>query len=255
MTGRSSAVEWSIWVGAGVVALWRLMALFFPHVAITDPAPVQIAMASVGMLFVVCGLWAYRRVPGPATTLFAFYALCAGLHRGGAVGLGPPPLQTVEIVLYVVMSSVLGQTLFLHLALVFPRRFRTVTRPPSLILLYVPALAGGVLVAVVAAFPGSIEAVIGSAVQVLAVIGTLCGIAAAVVWIVRLIVSPEDRRNGHLPLVVGAILAGALPNMIVSAIGPLSDLDGLSNLLVALEPPVLAFALTRAPDSVSRPAR
>ncbi|HXV75732.1 MAG TPA: hypothetical protein VD788_05380 [Candidatus Polarisedimenticolaceae bacterium] len=234
-----------LWIGACTVVSWRLLALARPHPAAEDPAVVRLALAGLGLLFVACGMWAWHRRPGVPTRLFALYGLASGLHWGGPLGIGTSDLQTFELVFYVVASSVLGGTLLLHLALVFPRRLPPSTLAGAMAVLYAPATIGGLSALGSLAAAGRSLVVVNRVLPLLLVVATAYGYAAAASWIGRLILSPADRRAGSLPLIVTALLGGALPHLVVSSIGPPHELGGLWNLLLAAFPIALAFALIR----------
>ena len=81
-------------------------------------------LAVLGMLFVACGLLVFRKTPSRTSLLFAGFCLCSGLHWGGPLELSSAPLRTGFLLLYFVVSSVLGEVFFLRFALSFPRQPR-----------------------------------------------------------------------------------------------------------------------------------
>lgn len=245
MASRISILNALPWIGAVAVTSWRLVALGYPHPADGDPAVVRHALAALGMLFVACGLWAWKRAPGPPTRLFALYGLTAGLHWGGPLGVGPPSWQALELAVYVVASSTLNQALLLHLALIFPRRLRPATRSGPLAALYAPVAIGALVAAGLLVAPDALSDLGSGVLSILLLVGMAYGYGAALCWIGRLILSPTDRRASGLALVVASLLLGALPHVVVSSVAAPSNHYGLLNLTLALFAITVAFVLSR----------
>ena len=107
--------------GLAVVA-WKVGALLL-LASSTDgegPRVVQVLLAVVGLVYVACGLLVLRKRNTFDALLFAGFCLCAGLHWGGPLELLPGELRTALLLFYLLVSSFLSETLFLHFALRFP---------------------------------------------------------------------------------------------------------------------------------------
>jgi len=233
---RAPGPRWLSPAVAFVIA-WRVLAVPFPHPAADDPAPARVAMGLLGLWFLTCGLWAQRRTGGRAATMFSLYCLTAALHWGGPIGVGRDRPEAWLLALYMVASSLLGQTLFLHLALAFPRPFRADGRRVPMALLYAPALAGGAaLIPMLLLDPPSILA----SLPVLSLAGSLAGIAGGIVWVVRLFRSPSGSRPVGI---VAALFAGTLAPPITGLAEP--ALSSWMNLALAALPVAIAAALSR----------
>lgn len=234
-----------VWIAAMAVAAWRIAAVAFPHRAVTDPQSVSNALAVMGLWFLACGVWAARRSAGRAVTLFAAYAMAAGVHWGGPVGLGPPAAQNLLLATYIVVSAALAQCLFLHLALAFPEPLSASRSRGWLVAVYAPALAGGALLLALLARPA--QRALLTPVGALIPLGVLYSLVAGVVWIRRWALADPERRRAHrLGLIVAVMIGAWLPHAVVSALGPLvAPYDGLFSLTMSAIPAVLALAIVR----------
>ena len=249
MMTRSEQHMRLLWVGAIAVLAWRVAALFFPHKAAVDPEVVRIASALLGLWFLACGLWAFRRSRGQASLLFAWYGVTAGIHWGGPVGFGSPEMQNLLLAAYVVVSMAASESLFLHLAFAFPTAFAATRRRLFIVLVYLPVLVGVLLFCLLLFAPSSFPL---SVIAVFSLIGTVFSLVALGVWIARLITAGSaERRDRRLTLVVTGMIVGWLPYTIVSfGLSPWPGYEGLFNLAMGLIPAVLAAALA-APKSRS----
>lgn len=238
---------WDRWLvaAAAAVIVWRLLAVPFPHAADTDPELVRWLAAALGLWFLAWGLWAFREARDFPSLLFACYGLSAGLHWGGPLGAGPVPVQNLLLALYLVVSTVLNQSLFLHLALAFPPAYPRSRRRAVLTAVYLPVGAAVLLLAVLAVRPRDLSLL--RAFYVFFPVGVLYSLVGGGFWIHRLVTShPDVRRARRLPLVVAALVVGWLPHAVVSTgaiVGP--EAAGYFDLPFALIPPALAWALAR----------
>jgi hypothetical protein len=241
---RHQCWERWLWAGALSVLAYRALALVYPHAALTDPEPVRLALTPLGLWFLGCGLWAFHRAPGSSTLLFAGYGLTGGIHWGGPFGLGPDPVQNLLLAVYVVLSTTLHTSFFLHLAVAFPPPLAAARRTWLRFLVYLP-VAAGLLLFVALLFRPSSSTLLG-AFGLLFPIGTLYALAALAIWIAGLVrADPATRRARRLALVVATLVLGWLPQALVAAgLTFWPGDDGLASLALAPIPAALAVALT-----------
>jgi hypothetical protein len=255
MGGTRLVQRWSywLWTAAAGVLVWRALGVWFPHSASSDPELVRGLAALMGLWFMAWGLWAFRAAGDVPSLLFAGYGITSGMHWGGPVGLGSPSAQNLLLALYVVVSSVLTQSLFLHLALAFPPAYGRSGRRAGLLAVYFPVLAATLLLAVLAVRPSSQGLL--RYFYVFLPIAVLYSLVGGGVWIHRLVTAdPTSRRSRRLPLVVGAMVLAWLPHAVASAsVDAGSLLAGLLNLPFALVPPALAWALARPRPAAASP--
>ncbi len=232
-----------LWLGALLVVAWRLVALWHPHPAQTDPAAIRHAMALMGLWFLVCGVLTALRVPGRLAMLFGWYGVAMGMHWGGPVGFGPERVQSVQLALYLVITSILAQALFLHVAVAFDRPRSPARRRLTLTLVYLPSVVGGVLFLVQLTISGNRS--LFEAFPILALAATLSSLVGAGVWIARWKrASRVERHARGLTRVAAAIVVGWLPYTLVSlGLDPWPDYSGLFNLPMVLEPTAVAMAV------------
>lgn len=229
-------------VAAMGAVLYRVATVLFPHPAATDPAAVRLTAGLLGLLFLGCGLWAFHEARDRSSLLFAIYCVTACLHWGGPMGLGPDPLPTVLLGLYLVAGVLLNQTLLLHVALGFPRPFAVASNRGFLSLLYLPTAIGVVLMAGLT-IP-SIQAGALGLLGAMYLVATGLGVAGGVLFIVRLFRADSSlRRRRRLWTVVGALVFAVVVEQL-GALAPAGQ-DGWFNLAIAAEPVALALALAR----------
>jgi hypothetical protein len=234
-----------LWPAAAGVLAWRVLAVWFPHPADSDPELIRWLAALMGLWFLAWGLWAFREARDFPSLLFAGYGLAAGIHWGGPLGVGPAPVEYLLLALYVVLSTVLNQSLFLHLALAFPPAYTGSRRRATLVAVYLPVLLAVFLLAVLAVRPSNLQVV--RAFYLFFPVGVLYSLVGGGFWIHRLVTSePAVRRSRRLPMVVAALALGWLPHAVVSTgVGLAPQLAGLFDLPFALIPPALAWSLAR----------
>ena len=232
----------------GFVVLWRLAAFAYPHPNLTDPAAIRTTMAGMGLWFLGCGLWAFRKARSRPAFLLALSCASAGLHWGGAPAFGAERFDLPLLIFYLVASSLLAGVLELHLALAFPPPFRAGSSRLLRGLLYAPVVLGGIGVVLLALLgPGSAigSAVVG-ALGPLLIVGALAGLVAFAVWWSRWFTTrPEDRARWRLSWVLGALLIALVPGVADLAGLSLGPAAGWVNLGFAPMPWALAVALAR----------
>jgi len=223
---------------AGAAAMaWIVAALFFRHEADTDPIAVRWAMSVLAAWFVVCGVWTYTRVQTRLSGVFLWYCALSGIHWGGPIGIGSSHLQSIELAAFVVVGSVLTQSVFLDLVL----RMKFVADDRKLKhgwIPYLPMVPGGILFLGISLRPedASLLALL-SGMYALAVLMSLIGG-------LLLIARPFSMRENRLgnAIVAAAFVVGWLPHGLVS--GGLVEAnvpEGYFNLPLALAPLALAW--------------
>lgn len=231
----------------GAVVLWKVLALVFllqqdgsGEVSFV----VKVLLTSVGLTFLVCGLLVRRYVPGRASSLYLAFCICAGLHWGGPLELPVGQLRTGLILAYVLVSSILSETLFLRFALVFPKEQRFADNTFLVRLLYAPGIAALLFAVVylVASPGGSVRtATYGLFSALHTLVTNLFPVLALVVfvsWIVRVGISPTQKR--FLGLMVGGMLTAWIPGLVASYLG--ADTDKW-NLIVVILPVSCVIAI------------
>lgn len=231
--------------GAALVLAWRVTAFLFPHTADTDPLAIRHAHALMGLWFLACGLFVGMRLTGPLSVLFAAYCLASGVHWGGPIGMGSASAQNLWLAAYIVVSTSLAQGLFLDLALRYPPPAEIATKLGWRLVVYLPVLAGLVLLLLLAIDPS--HSVTLQAIGLLFPIGVLVSLFGGIVWIRRWFVAAKSEREQHcLSLVVVVMVAAWLPHALATTFGPLMPpYDGLFDLSLSAIPTVLAIALAR----------
>ena len=245
-TVESRGYQARLWILAAVVVAWRIAAYL-----VADEGPdgwLRLGLAGLGLLFVVCGLVAYNRWPGRASLLFALYALCTGLHWGGPIGSSNLSENPVWLSVYLVVSSILGGTLFLHFAIEFPPAWRSGVRDRITRLIYLPTVIATLLLpfVVVASPEQSLGATARTGFLAAYTIGVVFPYLAAAVFALRIFKS-KPRAPAAIVL-VGTVL-GALPGLLHSSLGLPGPYDAY-NLFIAIEPIAILAAL-----SLSQPVR
>ena len=239
ITGKygSSNPTLLILAGAGAIA-WIVLATLFRHEGDADPRPVQLALSGLALWYVVCGIWTVRRRMTPDTRLFFYACMLAGVHWGGPIGIGPEGVQIIQLGIFILLSTVLGEAVFFDLARI-AKTFNTVKRRW---IIYTPFALGVALLILLGLRPTS--QLLLDAVFNLYTVGVIVGFAAAAVWLFRLFARNEQDKKG-ISIVLFSLLLGAAPDTLnsINVIGS-SAFDGLLNLPLALFPMSLAWFLT-----------
>ncbi len=189
-------------------------------------------LTALGLSFLACGLIVYYRVDGTASTLFAAYCLCAALHWGGPLEIAAGSWRTGLIFFYLLASGVLGETLFLQLALAFPKRSRLLDGRLSLLVLYAPLSAGTIAMAVLLASPtgsGVRETAQSTLMLLHGVVTNLFAVLALALFTYRLArAEPRGPERRFVGLMVAGLLVAWLPYLIASSLGGDTDLWNLT---------------------------
>ncbi|MCZ6642387.1 MAG: hypothetical protein O7F71_12485 [Gammaproteobacteria bacterium] len=227
---------------------WRVLALEYPHPAIDDPQIVNRWLAVMGLWFVACGAWAFHRHPNRSTALLLIYGVCTGIHWGGAVGFDEQPHYT-SLGLYLVISSITAQCLFLNLAILGSTAHRLGLT--SYLVVYAPVLGGLILITLQAAFPADQQ--ILSYLFVGLSVASVFSVIGAGFWISGWLRAPKGSRIRFRRGLVVAALLGWIPSILVMFDMTRWELAGLLNLTLAFEAAALAWFFTHVVDEAARP--
>jgi len=137
---------WTI-APAFFVVLWRVAALRWPSTFVEIPDSLRVPLMLLGLLFLVCGLMAWRLRPSRFTGIFLLYGIGGGVHWGGAIGSDLKNLEMVLFFVYLALTA-LSDASLLHLALLFPnsqvspRSWEKVLYFPAALALILAPIAG-----------------------------------------------------------------------------------------------------------------
>lgn len=228
-------------IAALSVLAWRLLAHLQPSSLIDQAPGFALPLTGVGLFFVMAGLAVFWIRPGSGASLFLVYALCSGVHWGGAVGAVSSGAERSLLLLYIGLS-VAGEAALMHLAIVYRRSGGLARWAAALI--YLPAIGGLSLAPIAGRLPDeSLSAVAG----ILLLLGTLFGVVAGVTFIVHWFrAGRQHRREQRLGIVVLCLLLAGVPSLFASS-GLLPGPSDLYNLLSILLPAGLGYALTTRP--------
>jgi len=104
---------------AAVVLLWRIVALASPTSLLAIPEMLRLPVGLLGVLFLMCGVWAWWIRPDRFTSVFLICAMGGAIHWGGAPGFADAGLDLNLLFVYLAFSA-LGEVGLLHLALIYP---------------------------------------------------------------------------------------------------------------------------------------
>lgn len=202
----------------GVLVLaWRVAAWMSPYAgdAGRPGSPTRLALAILGLLYLVCGVAAYLRHAGRSTRLFAFYGLASGLHWGGPIGAGRAAVEEALLLLYLTASSFLGQAFFAHLALVFAEPWQLEARRWIRATIYLPAALAATLSILVLATGGVALSPASAAYGALLVLPTLLSLFGVAVFVVRFVGATTGERAslGLVPVLGALVLAVAASSL------------------------------------------
>ncbi len=226
------------WVLAAVVVLlWRAAALIWPSSLVVIPEAVRLPLGLLGLLFLICGVWAWWLRPGRWTAVFLIYGIGGGIHWGGTIDPTHAGLEISLLFVYLGFSA-LGEAGLLHLALIFPSG-RSLKLGKRLVLYSIGTLA--LLTASIASLLS--KAILEPLAGLIILIANLFSLVAGVLFLVALFrVDSATRRAARLPLIVTSMIG----TFIVSTLGTEGILLAQSdawNLFIGLVPISLAVAL------------
>jgi hypothetical protein len=225
----------------------------------TSRAIVAYGQIAVGMLFLLCGVWAYLTVPGAATGLLAVLGLCMGASLGGG-----PYIESATVRVVVGAAGfaliLLFLAVFLHFLLVFPAAKGKLTRRRYIAAIYVPAgvlaLAGFLYLLV----PQSGDSTIGALFLALTVVLPVAYLGLSLAAIVRRYVKAtrQYRADSGLNLLLWGTVLGLGPSIVgllTQLVAPQVVLPGRQYVFAAffIIPVTFALAAMRA-GRANRPA-
>jgi len=227
---------------SGLALLYRAAAWLSPSRAIAVPPSLAIPLGGLGLTFLLCAVWAWRRHPSTLTRTLLVYGFGGAIHWGGAVGAPSPRLEAFLLAAYVAATA-FGDGAFLDLSLRYGRApvvSRLRSRAPY-------ALGALTLLATpIAPFlpEPALAAVLGAAI----LLAFLMSAAAGVLFLARwLQARPGERRETGLTAIVAALIVATLLDLAAEA-GRLPGEPDAWKLLYGLVPLALAHGLSRAPD-------
>jgi len=238
---------------AGGVVLWKVLTLlfFYQQVAYSEGALViKTLLAVVGVTFVASGLLVFRKVPGRAGEIFALFCICAGLHWGGPIEMSDAQMRTGLIFFYLLVSSILSETLFLQLALIFPTESRLAKIAFVVRIMYLPVIVALLLaIAHVYSRPGTdLHATTGDLFLFMhMLISNLFPILALVLYVSRIVGTEITRtEKNYLGLMIGGMLTAWLPYLFASAVGADTDLWNLTVVVLPLSFAIAFFGIEKS---------
>ena len=195
-------------------------------------------MACMGMLFLVCSLYAWFARPGEWTFIFILYGIGDGIHWGGSIGFSEPEIEQGLLLVYLAFSA-LASSALVHLSLIYPSG--NFTNKLWCRIIYSPALLALFFAPFVSLVPDSVLQLVGGIIIILA---NLFSFIAMIVFIKSLFtVDAEVRRASHLTMIVVV----GVSSLIIASLGSEGVLSGNPeawNLIYAVLPVTFAFALT-----------
>jgi len=234
-----------VFLGVGIVLLWRVMAFIWPSSFIIIPDSLHAPMAFLGILFLACGVYSWSVRPSRWTLVFLLHGVGGGIHWGGSIGLSSAGLEQSLLFVYLAFSA-LAEAALLHLSLIYPRG--TPVRERWWIVLYLPPIFALIIAPIVSIVPKtSLQAFAGT----ILLFANLFSIIAATVFVARLfMVDAAVRRASHLALVVGVgVSSGAVA--LLGSEGMLPGNPETWNLILGVLPVTIAVALvTNELDSI-----
>jgi hypothetical protein len=207
---------------------------------------------ALGMLFLLCGVWAYLTVPSAATGLLAALGLCMAASLGGG-----PYIESATVRVVVGAAGfaliLLFLAVFLHFLLVFPVAKGKLTRRRYIAAIYAPAgvlaLAGFWYLLV----PQSGDSSIGALFLALTVVLPVTYLGLSLAAIVRRYVKAtrQYRADSGLNLLLWGTVLGLGPSIVgllTQLVAPQVMLPGRQAVLAAffIIPVTFALAAMRA---------
>lgn len=114
----------AILVLVGTIALvFRVAAWLNPSSVIVISPSMALPLNGLGVLYLVCGIWAWRSRPSPLTRVFLAYGIGGCLHWGGTIASDNSGLEIVFLTIYAAASALFDGA-FLDLSLRYPRAMR-----------------------------------------------------------------------------------------------------------------------------------
>lgn len=243
-----------------LVGIWRasVLASVLGGPGTTSGVTLDLALGAMGLCFLGLGLATFWRVGSPAAALFALYGVFAGLHWGGPlhvseeplkVQISEEPLQAAITLGYLVLSSVLAESLFLHLTLAFPDRWRILGLRRVILALYLPVALAGLAALAIFGSPDQSAWRTGSTTAfslIHALQTNLYHLLAIIVIAIRLRrASADERRRVGLGVLLVAVVAPGLLYVAVQLVNALAP-GSINPAGLGTEPINLCFVATPA---------
>lgn len=193
-----------------LVTSWSLIALNTTESSLdTDPFVQRLVLGGMGFVFLAIGVAIYSRVPKVTVFLFWLYCAFSCMHWGGVIGDGTTHFGLVLLATYVLFASACPQSIFLHLAISYPKQ--ATSNRQYLTLIYAPVILGFVLLGFAIANAVSFEAIL-----LLVSVSVIYSVLGGIVWIYKFTVGVNFPLATRATLVL-TFLAGWLPHIGMNA--------------------------------------
>ena len=229
-----------------IVLLFRTAAWLNPSGVVVIPPSLGLPVNGLGVLFLVCGVWAWRSNPSSLTRVFLLCGIGGSIHWGGTIAAGSPGVETALLVFYVGATAI-GDAAFLDLSLRYPpTRHGRSFRKTYLYLLGILTLFA---VPIAPFLPsGVVEAGLGFVIVVAFGMSIVGGLVFLVKWFRA---TSAERREYYLTPIVGVLVLASGLDLLAEA-GALPGEPAAWTLMYGLEPLILAWALTRKGVATAR---
>jgi len=203
------------------------------------PASLALPLGALGLVFLACGVWAWRRRPSALTRVFLVYGVGGAVHWGGAVGAPNPPLEAVLLAVYVAATA-FGDGAFLDLSL----RYRGAPGTSGL-RARAPYALGTLTLLTAPITPLPPEPVLGAALGTASLLAFLMSTAAGVLFLEHWFRAGRAERSETGLTAIAAALVVAAGVDLVAESGGLPGRPEAWKLLYGLVPLALARGLNR----------
>jgi len=224
---------------AATVLAFRVAAWLSPSSFVVIPPSLGLWINGLGVLYLVCGVWAWLSKPSSLTRVFLVVGIGGGIHWGGTIAFENAGLGIAFLVFYAGVTAI-GDAAFLDLSLRYPPAWRW--RGRRALSLYLLGLLTLISVPIAPFLPRNIvEAGLGLVIT----LAFLMSIVGGIVYLVRWFRATRDERRAYslTPIVVALVVASAID--FVAEAGALPGQPEAWTLIYGLEPLVLAWAVTR----------
>lgn len=222
-----------------IAFVFRVAAYLSPSHYIIIPESVALPLSLLGVVFLVCGVWAWRANPSSLTRVFLLYGVGGCIHWGGSIGVGSAGTEMGFLFFYMAATA-MGDAALLDLALRYPRTHVRWGR--RTMALYLVAILSLIAVPIAPFLPTSVaESLIGIFIGAAFAMSIAGGIVFVVKWFRA---SGVERRVYYLTPIVVALVVSSILDLLAD-VGYLPGPPEAWSLTYGFEPVILAWALTR----------
>lgn len=224
---------------AATVLLFRVSAWLNPSSFVVIPPSLGLPLNGLGVLYLVCGVWAWLSNPSYLTRVFLVVGIGGGIHWGGTIASGNPELGIAFLVFYAAVTAI-GDAAFLDLSLRYPRATRW--RGRRVLSLYLLGLLTLITVPIAPFLPRNVvEAGLGFVIT----LAFLMSIVGGIVFLMKWFRATREERRVHFLTPIVAVLVVSSGFDFMAEAGVLPGQPEAWTLMYGLEPLVLAWAVTR----------